>query len=178
MGATQRQYDLLAIIFVFLMAIVLEYRESFSLLEDETLSYRQLLRTHYGDPVMTAPPEDVVIIYTDEAFYTDYGRYPLTRVDLSTLILRLEQMGASVVGVNMILDFKSAYGEDPTLEGALQEAGNVLMVSTAEFRNDRYQSVNRSISRFDDYTSSGYSNISSNSVIPVSYTHLTLPTKA
>ena len=165
MGATQRQYDLLAIIFVFLMAIVLEYRESFSLLEDETLSYRQLLRTHYGDPVMTAPPEDVVIIYTDEAFYTDYGRYPLTRVDLSTLILRLEQMGASVVGVNMILDFKSAYGEDPTLEGALQEAGNVLMVSTAEFRNDRYQSVNRSIPRFDDYTSSGYSNISSNSVI-------------
>ena len=114
---------------------------------------------------MTAPPEDVVIIYTDEAFYTDYGRYPLTRVDLSTLILRLEQMGASVVGVNMILDFKSAYGEDPTLEGALQEAGNVLMVSTAEFRNDRYQSVNRSIPRFDDYTSSGYSNISSNSVI-------------
>ncbi len=165
MGASKRHYDLLAIIFVFLMAIVLEYRESFSLLEDETLSYRQLLRAHFGDPMLTAPPDDVVIIYTDEAFYTDYDQYPLTRVDLSTLILRLEQMGASVIGVDMILDFNSAYGEDPTLEDALQETGNVLMVSTAEFRNDRYQSVNRAIPRFDDYTSSGYSNISSNSVI-------------
>lgn len=165
MGTTKRHYDLLAIIFVFLMAIVLEYRESFSLLEDETLSYRQLLRTHYGDPMLTAPPEDVVIIYTDEAFYTDYDKYPLTRVDLSTLIVRLERMGASVIGVDMILDFNSAYGEDPTLEDALQQTGNVLMVSTAEFRNDRYQSINRAIPRFDDYTSSGYSNISSNSVI-------------
>lgn len=165
MEVSQRRYDLFAVVFFFLLAMILEYREAFSLLEDETLSYRQILRTHYGDENFTRPSDDVLIVYTDEEFYRDYDKYPLRRVDLSTIILRLEAMGAKVIGVDMLLDFKSAYGEDPTLEDALVEAGNVLLVSQAEIEGDEYVGLNTAISRFNDVTENGYSNISPNSAI-------------
>lgn len=172
MGNGQKRYDLIAVVFFFLLAMILEYREAFSLLEDETLSYRQILRTHFADEQLTTPSDDVVIVYTDEGFYTDYDKYPLRRVDLSTIIVRLKEMGASVIGVDMLLDFKSAYGEDPTLEDALVEAGNVLMVSQAEIEDGQYQGINTAIPRFADVTHHGYSNISPNSAISESIVRL------
>jgi adenylate cyclase len=173
MESRQKRYDLMAIVFLFLLAMIMEYREAFSLFEDETLSYRQILRTVYGDAALTAPSDDVVIVYTDEDFYADYDGYPLTRNDLSTLIDRLSRMGAQVIGVDMLLDFKSKYGDDPTLERALREAGNVLMVSQAEFNNqDEFTGVNRSIDRFSGVSTSGYSNISANSAISQSIVRL------
>lgn len=173
MGANQRRYDLIAVVFFFLLAMILEYREAFSLVEDETLSYRQILRTHFADEYFTSPAEDVVIIYTDESFYEEYDKYPLTRVDLSTLVVRLSQMGAAVVGVDMLLDFKSAYGEDPSLEDALIEAGNVLMVSQAQITDaGEYQGLNTAIDRFEQVTRNGYSNISPASTISESITRL------
>ncbi len=173
MDATAKRYDLIAVIFFFLFAIILEYREAFSLIEDETLSYRQILRTHYADEYFTSPSEDVVIVYTDEEFYEEYDKFPLRRVDLSTLIVRLKEMGASVIAVDMILDFNSAYGEDPTLQDALEEAGNVLLVSQAEIEDgDVYKGLNTAIERFNNVTENGYSNISSNSAISPSIVRL------
>ncbi|MEZ7907802.1 MAG: adenylate/guanylate cyclase domain-containing protein [Pseudomonadales bacterium] len=164
MGATNR-YDILAIVLVFMLAIFLENRESFSMLEDETLSYRQIARTYMAPEEEVAPIEDVVLIYTDEAFFVEYDKFPLRRVDLSTIIARLKSMGAAVIGVDMLLDFNSAYGEDPSLVDALVEAGNVLMVSTAEMVDEEFVSINKSIPKIDEVTISGYSNISSNSTV-------------
>lgn len=172
MGATQHRYDLYAILFVFLLAIVLEYREAFSLIEDETLSYRQLFRTYVGDPEQTKPSDDVVIVYTDEAFYDEYGKYPLTRTDLARLITTLHDMGAEVIGVDILLDFHSAYGEDPALAAALEKAGNVLLVSQAQFESGEFSHVNTAIEQFDKLTESGYSNITSNSAISESIVRL------
>lgn len=172
MGNRSRRYDLFAIAVVFALAVVFEYQELFSLVEDETLSYRQILRTHLGDPNHTSPIEDVTIIYTDELFYDQYDAYPLRRVDLAKIIERLHTMGASVIGVDMLLDFKSAYGEDPRLEAAFEKAGNVLLVSQAEFVADRYNQMNYAIERFKEVTSSGYSNISANSAISESIVRL------
>ena len=172
MNKNQKHYDLIAVVLFFLLAIFLEYREAFSLIEDETLSYRQILRTHYGDESLVSPHEDLVIVYTDEAFYEEYDKYPLRRVDLSTIIVRLGEMGASVIGVDMLLDFNSAYGEDPTLESALQETGNVLMVSQAEIERDEFKALNTAIERFAAITEHGYSNITSNSAISESVVRL------
>ena len=172
MGSNQQRYDLIAVVFFFLVAMFLEYREAFSLIEDETLSYRQILRTHYGDDFFTNPSEDVVIVFTDEAFYTEYDKYPLRRTDLSTIILRLNDMGASVVAIDMLLDFNSAYGEDPTLEDALAETGNVLLVSQAEIEEGEYLGLNTAIDRFNDVTNHGYSNIAPNSAISESIVRL------
>ena len=170
--ANQLRYDLIGVVFFFLLAMLLEYREAFSLIEDETLSYRQILRTHYGDEFFTSPSEDVVIVFTDEEFYSEYDKYPLRRTDLSTIILRLQDMGASVVAIDMLLDFNSAYGEDPTLEDALSEAGNVLLVSQAEIEEGEYLGLNTAIDRFNDVTDQGYSNIASNSAISESIVRL------
>ncbi|MEK9870133.1 MAG: adenylate/guanylate cyclase domain-containing protein [Gammaproteobacteria bacterium] len=172
MNKNKKHYDLIAVVLFFLLAIFLEYREAFSLIEDETLSYRQILRTHYGDESLVSPHEDLVIVYTDEAFYEEYDKYPLRRVDLSTIIVRLGEMGASVIGVDMLLDFNSAYGEDPTLESALQETGNVLMVSQAEIERDEFKALNTAIERFAAITEHGYSNITSNSAISESVVRL------
>ena len=172
MGPNQQRFDLIAVVFFFLLAMGLEYREAFSLVEDETLSYRQILRTHFGDGLLTSPSEDVVIVFTDEQFYSEYNAYPLRRTDLSTIILRLKNMGASVVAVDMLLDFNSAYGEDPTLEAALAEAGNVLMVSQAEIKDGQYLGLNTPIDRLKDVTSNGYSNIAPNSAISESIVRL------
>ena len=81
-------------------------------------------------------------------------------------------MGASVVAVDMLLDFNSAYGEDPTLEDALIEAGSVLMVSQAEIEGREYKALNTAIDRFNDVTRNGYSNISPNSAISESIVRL------
>ncbi len=173
MGANQKRYDLILVVFFFLSAIILEYREAFSLLEDQLLSYRQILRTHYGDEFFTSPSEDVVIVFTDEEFYENYDKFPLRRVDLSTIIVRLKEMGASVIGVDMLLDFNSAYGEDPTLQDALEEAGNVLLVSAAEIDDSgEFKGLNTAIERFDEVTVNGYSNIASNSAISETITRL------
>ena len=166
MGLTETRYDILATIIFFLLAIFFEYSEAFSLIEDETLSYRQLIRTYYADEEFTRPlDEKIVIVFTDEAFYEEYDKFPLKRTDLSTIIDRLAQMGAAVIVADMLLDFNSAYGEDLTLEIALQDAGNVLMVSQAQLEGDDFIGINKAIPRFDDVTTSGYSNISPNSVI-------------
>lgn len=165
MGNSSRRYDLFAIAVVFSLAVVFEYQEAFSFIEDQTLSYRQILRAHYGDPYYTTPNEDVVVVFTDELFYEEYGAYPLRRVDLATIVERLADMGAVVIGVDILLDFNSAYGEDPRLEEALEYAGNVLLVSQAEFIEGRYRGTNHAIERFDRHAVSGYSNISSNSAI-------------
>ncbi|XOV89378.1 MAG: CHASE2 domain-containing protein [Pseudomonadota bacterium] len=175
MGTGKRRYDLFAIAVVFALAVVFEYQEAFSLLEDETLSYRQIARTHLADEYHTTPLDDVVIVYTDELFYEEYGAYPLRRVDLAEIIRRLSRMGAAVIGVDILLDFNSAYGEDPALAEALVEAGNVVLVSQAVIEDGRYQGVvNHAIDLFDQVTSSGYSNISPNSAISESITRLRL----
>jgi len=172
MGADQKRYDLIAVVFFFLFAMILEYREAFSLIEDETLSYRQIHRAHYGDDEFTSPSDKVVIVYTDEEFYQEYDMFPLRRVDLSTIVVRLAAMGASVVGVDMLLDYNSAYGEDPTLEDALIEAGNVLLVSQAQIEGEEYRGLNTAIERFNSVTENGYSNISPNSAISESIVRL------
>ena len=172
MGSNTNGRGVAVIVFVFFLAIIFEYLEAFSLVEDETLSYRQILRTHYGDSDLTSPSEDVVIVYTDEDFYEDYDKFPLRRVDLSTIIVRLKSMGAAVIGVDMLLDFNSAYGEDPTLADALKEAGNVLLVSQVEFRGEEFVGVNTAIQKFAELTEPGYSNISANSAISESIVRL------
>ena len=172
MVTIKKNYDLFAVILLFALAALLEFQENFSLIEDETLSYRQILRTHLGDPRITEPARDVVIVYTDEEFYSEYDMYPLRRSDLAKMIDRLKQMGSSVIGVDMLLDFKSAYGEDPILESSLRQADNVVMVSQAEFSGSKYLGLNQPIERFAKVSENGYSNISPASVISESITRL------
>ena len=93
MDIFKKNYDLLAVLLLFSLAAFFEFKENFSLIEDETLSYRQILRTHLGDPTITEPARDIVIVYTDEEFYSEYDMYPLRRTDLAKMIDRLKKNG-------------------------------------------------------------------------------------
>ena len=42
----EKPFDRVVIVIIFMMAMLIEYLEAFYLIEDETLSYRQILRTH------------------------------------------------------------------------------------------------------------------------------------
>jgi adenylate cyclase len=172
MSKKNQWFDLIVILCIFLLAALFEHKETFSLIEDETLSYRHLIRNYTADLQLTSPSDEIVILYTDEAFYADYDKYPLRRTDLATLILRLAAMDAKVIGVDMMLDFKSAYGEDPTLAEAIRTAGNVLLVSQAEIENGQAKGMNLAIERFSDISTHGYSNISANSAISESIVRL------
>ena len=157
--------DIPVVVAFFLLALLLEVTEGFSLVENETLSYRQILRTHLADPYYSEPSEDVFVVYTDEAFYEDYDKYPLRRTDLSTIIVRLKEMGAKVIGVDVLLDFNSAYGEDPTLADALEVADNVLLVSQALIEDEEVVGMNTAIERFRELSRYGYTNVTSNSAV-------------
>jgi adenylate cyclase len=157
------RFDIPVVFGLFVLALLLEFAESFSIIEDETLSYRHLLRTLHGDPALTSPDKDVLVVYTDEDFYSEYGVFPLRRVDLATIINGLSDMGAAVIVVDMLLDFNSAYDEDPSLAEAFSRAGNILLVSQAVFANDQFKEINTAIPVFEQLAESGYSNISSNS---------------
>lgn len=54
------RYDVLVTITLFLAAIPAEYNEVFSLLEEQTLSARQILRMSYGEPEQTGDRKSVV----------------------------------------------------------------------------------------------------------------------
>lgn len=161
----REQFDLPLVVLAFLVLVALERIESFTLIEDELLSYRQTVRHAYADQDAVQPLPNVRVVYTDEAFYEEYEAYPLRRVDLGQLILRLKAMGAAVIGVDMLLDAPSAYGEDPELAAAMVEAGNVLLVSQAVFKDDVFQEMNYAVPAFSQIASNGYSNISSNSTL-------------
>jgi len=157
------RFDIPIVIGLFALALLLEFTEAFSIIEDETLSYRHLLRTVHGDEDIIQVNEDVWVVYTDEDFYTEYGAYPLRRTDLATIISRLRDMGAAVILVDMLLDFNSAYGEDGVLADALSDAGNILLGSQAVFEREQFKQMNTAIPVFEQQVESGYTNISSNS---------------
>ena len=132
MGDFLKRWDLLYTVFFFLLMIPAEYFEALSLPEDETLSYRQLIRWQFADPAQTTFHDDVIaMVNTDEAFYEEYGGFPLRRVDYGRLARNLSRLGAKVVAVDALFDYDNSYGGDDEAAQLMREAGNVLAVSRA-----------------------------------------------
>ena len=73
-------------------------------------------------------------------------------MDLAAIVDRLATLGAKVIGVDMLLDFKSAYGEDESDAFAEQECAACLRVKL-RMVNIRAPTA---IPRFDDVTVNGY----------------------
>lgn len=167
-----KRYDILFTIAIFLLAIPAEYKETFSLVEDQTLTVRQLLRTTYGDPVQTQFVDDIVLVNTDEEFFEEYKSFPLRRTDIGKIVENLNALGAKVIGLDLLMDFPSSYGEDPTLAKNLRDAGNTLVVSQAVIKNGEFQHMSYPTPVLDEATRSGYSNISSASSIVTSLSRL------
>lgn len=161
-----KRYDILWTAVILLLMIPAEHLESFSLIEDEFLSWRHIVRWQAADTTaVTFSSDDIVIVNTDEAFYDDYGGFPLRRADYGVLAANLAELGASVVAIDALFDYPNSYGEDPRTAQLFAEAGNVTLVSKADIDADgrRFIDLTYPIPAFRDVTTSGYSNIASQS---------------
>ncbi len=132
-----KRYDFMFTILLFLLIIPAEYNEWFSTFENTTLSMRHILRNTYGNHEKTRfPHEKIGIVVQDEAFFEEYGSFPLRRTDLGIIASRLRQLGAKLVIIDMLMDFASSYGEDPKIAEYLVAAGDIMVVSQLSFEDD------------------------------------------
>ncbi|MEE4384732.1 MAG: serine/threonine-protein kinase, partial [Pseudomonadales bacterium] len=170
-----KRYDVLWTVVIFLLMIPAERFEAFSLLEDEFLGFRHLLRWQFADTAeVTFSSDEIVLVNTDEEFYEDYGGFPLRRADYGVLAANLAELGAKVVAIDALFDYPNSYGEDPRTAELFETAGNVVLVSKADIDADgrRFIDLTYPIPAFRDVAVSGYSNIQSQSSLRTRITRL------
>lgn len=163
-----KRWDIAVALVLFLITIPAERFETFSLLEDQTLSYRHIFRTVFGDPEMMKLHDEIMIVALDEGLYEEYGSFPFRRTDLGQIAQTLSRFGAKVVALDFLMDFRSSYGEDEPTAEMLTEAGNVLLVSYANFDGDKFTGRTYPNETLSATSISGYTNLSPTSAI---FTH-------
>ncbi len=175
MNELQKRYDVLWTIVFFALMLVAGQYQAFTLIEDQTLGFRHILRWQVADADMTAFRRDsIMMVNTDEEFYEEYGGFPLRRADYGVLARNLSELGASVVAIDALMDYPNAYGEDPRTAELFAEAGNVLLVSKADIAGDGRTFIDMTypIPAFRKVAQSGYSNITSQSSLKETMTRL------
>ncbi|MEO5330869.1 MAG: adenylate/guanylate cyclase domain-containing protein [Magnetococcus sp. YQC-5] len=164
--------DIMATVLLFLLMIPAEYHEVFALLEEQTISFRQILRMTLASPEKTEFSKDILLVNTDETFFKQYGSFPLRRTDLGQIAANLKTLGAKVVALDVFMDFPSSYQEDEPTAALLQQASPVLLVAQADFKNKQFVRLNRATPKLAQVTKDGYTNISSPSAIITSLSRL------
>ncbi|MBO6563301.1 MAG: protein kinase [Pseudomonadales bacterium] len=160
-----KRWDVAFALVLFLITIPAERYETFALLEDQTISYRHIFRTVFGDPEMMKLRDDIMIVALDEATYEEYGSFPFRRTDLGQIAETLSKFGATVVALDFLMDFRSSYGEDEPTAQMLSDAGNVLLVSYANFEGDSFTGLTYPNEVLNATSKSGYTNLSPTSAI-------------
>ncbi len=160
-----KRWDVAITFVLLLLTIPAERYEVLSLLEDQTISYRHIFRTVYGDPELTTLRDEIMIVALDEALYEEYGSFPFRRTDLGKIAEVLSGFGARVVALDFLMDFKSSYGEDEPTAEMLQRAGNVLLVSYANFDDGKFTGLTYPTEVLGQTSMTGYTNLNPTSAI-------------
>lgn len=160
-----KRWDLVLTLVLLLLTIPAERYEWFSVLEDQTLSLRQILRTAMGDPQVTGLRDEIAVVTLDEDLYAEYGSFPFRRTDLGKIAAILSDLGARVVVLDFLMDFRSSYGEDEPTARMFAEAGNVLLVSYANFEDGRFTGLTYPTETLANVARTGYSNLQPTSTV-------------
>jgi len=160
-----KRWDVFLTLLVLLATIPAERFEIFSLIEDQTISFRHILRSTFGPDEYTTLSDKIMLVALDESLYEEYGSFPFRRTDLGKIAKLLSQFGAKVVALDFLMDFKSSYGEDEPTAEMFAEAGNVLLVSYAKFDGKSFQGLNYPNDTLEAVTKSGYSNLQPTSAV-------------
>lgn len=163
MAKLVKRYDILFAILFFVVAIPAQRYEWFSLAEDQTISFRHLIRHTYGDRQKLEMSKDIVLVNTDEPFFSAYKSFPLRRTDIAAIVANLKELGARVIAIDMLMDYPSSYAEDPVLAKVLSEAGNTLLVAQADIKDGTFVKLNYPTQVLDGASASAYTNITSDS---------------
>lgn len=160
-----KRWDVAIALVFFLLTIPAERYELFSLLEDQTISFRQIFRSVMGDEQLTRLRDEVIIVALDEALYEEYGSFPFRRTDLGRIAEILAGFGARVVALDFLMDFKSSYGEDEPTAEMFSRAGNVLLVSYANFEDGKFKGLTYPTAVLREHAITGYSNLDPTSAV-------------
>jgi len=169
MGEITRRWDVAAVVLLFMLAIAAERLELFSAVEEQAVSFRQMMRTQ-----VTFPADTISFVVQDEDFFENYGSWPLRRTDLARIALNISALGARVVALDNLFDFPSSYDEDDTAAELLATAGNVLTVSQGVVEDGRMTRINYPVEPLRSAARSGYTNVQSTSQIIESLSRLRL----
>ncbi len=160
-----KRWDVALTLVFFLLTIPAERYELFSLVEDQTISFRQIFRTVLGDEETSRLRDEVIIVALDEALYEEYGSFPFRRTDLGRIAEILSGFGARVVVLDFLMDFKSSYGEDEPTAAMFAKAGNVLLVSYANFQDGKFKGLSYPTEVLRQPAVTGYSNLDPTSAV-------------
>lgn len=156
--APGQRWDLWGTVLLFLLAMLAGQQEWFATVEEQTVSARQMLRTD-----VTFPADQVRFVVQDEAFFEQYGSWPLRRTDLARISANLTELGARVVALDNLFDFQSSYAEDAPAAALLAAAGNVLTVSQGRVTDGRMTDIVYPVAPIREAARTGYTNIESTS---------------
>ena len=160
-----KRWDVFLTLLVLLLTIPAERFELFSLIEDQTISFRHILRNSLGDPAERQLRDEIIIVALDEALYDEYGSFPFRRTDLGKIASTLNGLGASVIGLDFLMDFRSSYGEDEPTAKMFAEGDRTLLVSFATFADGQFQNLTYPNEVLRESSISGYSNLADTSAI-------------
>ncbi len=167
METITKRWDIAAVLLLFLLAIGAERLELFAAVEEQTVSFRQMMRTH-----VTFPEGKISFVVQDESFFENYGSWPLRRTDLGRIAANIAALGGRVVALDNLFDFPSSYGEDETTAELLAAAGNVLTVSQGVVEDGRMTRINYPVEPLRGAVRSGYTNVQSTSRVIESLSRL------
>lgn len=160
-----KRWDVFVALVLFLATIPAERFEVFSLVEDQTISIRHILRVGLGDQEIMQLRDEIMVVALDEDLYEEYGSFPFRRTDLGLIAQRLGDFGASVIALDFLMDFRSSYGEDEPTAEYFNSAQNVLLVSFANFDEGKFAGLSYPNEVLKASARTGYSNLQPTSAI-------------
>ncbi len=156
------RYDIYCLIFLIVSACLCEYYEAFTIIEDQTLSFRQLMRTSVRK-IKKVQTRKVVLVSLDDEFYQDLNQKPAKRSEIATLIQKIHALNPKLIVINLLMRYPTYSSEDEILQELLDkpEYSNVLLASHVEFNKDHLKSelIYPSDTIRTDHTTTGYVNI-------------------
>jgi adenylate cyclase len=89
-----------------------------------------------------APPSNFVLnVDFDESTVHHYDAFPIKRLLLADVIQKIAAGKPSAIGIDIILDQARAQADDAKLAAAIEDAGNVILVSEYGFEHPRSEPV-------------------------------------
>jgi len=170
-----RRYDIWLVIILFFLSIPAEYFEVFSLIEEQFISIRHSLRHHFGHlPDLWFEKDQIVLVTIDETFFDEYKGFPLKRSDLAQILNNINTLKPSVICIDLLLKYSSAYGDDPELAEALSKANTILASQLMFDKNHQFSDIAYPIPLFHKHSKTGYVNMVSTSSLMSSLSRLRL----
>jgi PAS domain S-box-containing protein len=130
-----KRCEICGLVFIILATIFCEYYEILSLIEDQTLSYRQLFRASLRN-VSSTYERDVVLVSLDDEYYKKTKIKPFKRSDLSKIIRNVHKLGAKQIVVDILMPYSHPeFDGDGAIYKLLDdpEYDNVILSSHIEF---------------------------------------------